>query len=170
MSGVLAFDPSLTGFGWRGDEDGGVIKPHTKLRGAERLAYIRNAVLVLLRQLQPEHVFMEELPKGGRQGSAGVIGRAELYGIVRLLCYDLEIPLTEVNPMTLKIFATGTGKASKDEMIANAIRRFAYLGNNNDEADALLLWHFGRSLLDGKPTIPLPATHLRALDGRVVLA
>ena len=40
----------------------------------------------------------------------------EMMGVLRVICETREIPYMEVDPSTLKLFATGSGKASKAQM------------------------------------------------------
>jgi crossover junction endodeoxyribonuclease RuvC len=71
----------------------------------------------------------------------------ELGGIVRLALLEASIPWVNINTSALKKFATGKGNVGKDEMIAHAIRDFGFLGSNNNEADAFLLWSMGQAAL-----------------------
>jgi hypothetical protein len=48
------------------------------------------------------------------------------------------------------MFATGKGNASKDEVLACAIRKLDYLGFSKDEADALFLLDMARAHYDGR--------------------
>lgn len=60
-------------------------------------------------------------------GIAGVIEAVAMrYGLVAL----------DMPPSTIKKFATGKGRASKEEMI-EAARRFGYTGSDEHEADAV---------------------------------
>lgn len=65
-----------------------------------------------------------------------------LAGFWWLLVHALEkiAPVAVVQPSTLKKFATGNGRADKDEMLAAAIAAFPQAGiRNNDVADAAAL-------------------------------
>lgn len=137
MIPALAFDASLTDFGWCASPTlTGRIR--VKSRDTERLADIRHALEGLIYQHAPRVVAIEGYAYGASQ-KAHQIG--ELGGMVRLLLHDHGIPLVVVQPTSIKKYATGKGNAQKDDMVATAIRAFGFAGNNNNEADAYLLWH-----------------------------
>ncbi len=52
-------------------------------------------------------------------------------------------PINTVNVATLKLWATGSGRAGKDQMIAAAAERWG-VELTNDEADAALVAAWGR--------------------------
>lgn len=57
------------------------------------------------------------------------------------VCADLRLTCREANIMTVKSFFAGTGRASKDDMIA-AARRFGWFPKNDNEADSLAVWSY----------------------------
>lgn len=66
----------------------------------------------------------------------GIAGILEAVAIrSNAVVFDVAVP-------TIKKFATGSGRAFKNEMIDAAQRRFDYPGNNEHEADALCLYHY----------------------------
>lgn len=86
--------------------------------------------------------------------------------IVAHVLWKLGLTMVVVPPPTLKVFATGKGNASKDEVLAATIRRYGHLTHpgvsGNDEADALQLSAMGAFKL-GQPLVDLPKEHTRAL-------
>ena len=74
--------------------------------------------------------------------------------MVMVLAAQLHMGLLVVNPATLKMWATGSGKASKDEMVKAAHRLWPehLMGRviEDDEADSLLLLAYARER-GGKP-------------------
>lgn len=65
---------------------------------------------------------------------------SELHGILLEVCDELDLPEPEyVNPMTLKKFATGNGKANKLDMISACRTRYNFNPRTDDEADAFWL-------------------------------
>lgn len=69
-----------------------------------------------------------------------------------------------IGPTVRAKYATGKGNASKDAVLAAAVRRYPDIDiTGNDIADAVILMAIGCRLL-GKPIDDMPATHLAALD------
>lgn len=62
------------------------------------------------------------------------------------------------------MYATGTGRADKDKVLAAVIRRWSeYEIENNNIADGMVFASMAARLI-GKPIEALPAAHLRAMD------
>lgn len=73
--------------------------------------------------------------------------------------------ITVVPPAVVKMYATGKGNASKDAVLAAAIKRYPDVDiPGNDIADAVILLAIGCRLAGRPLEDQLPATHLRALD------
>lgn len=66
----------------------------------------------------------------------------ELRGVMKAVCYLYNWHYLEVQPTTLKKWATGSGKASKQEMVEAACKYEPDI-ISDDQADAVLLRHFG---------------------------
>ncbi len=85
---------------------------------------------------------------------------SELRGIIMLVAAELEIPTFAVNPMTLKLWLTGSGKAKKPDMIASVHRRFGINTNDDNEADAIAVafyqLHQNRVALANESQVKLP--------------
>jgi Holliday junction resolvasome RuvABC endonuclease subunit len=93
---------------------------------------------------------------------SSVIQIAELGGVVRHELWARKVPVLEVSPGTLKVFATGKGTSSKVAMIIEARSRLGYEGQDDNEADALWLRALGLAVVN-EPICRLPANHTRAL-------
>jgi Holliday junction resolvasome RuvABC endonuclease subunit len=133
MTRVLGLDLSLTATGYAYNEEVvGVIR--SKAKGERRLAEIRDAVEELA--FEADVVVLEGYSYASAN-QAHQIG--ELGGVIRLTLWQRRKPFVEVPPAVLKKFATGKGNADKDAMLAAAIRRFGFEGDNNNAADAWLL-------------------------------
>jgi crossover junction endodeoxyribonuclease RuvC len=130
---ALGLDLSLTATGYASAKATGVFKVRTT--GMRRLAEIRETMLDLA--LDVDVVAIEEYAFSRADAYAHELG--ELGGIVRLTLWQRRIPYVDIPPASLKRFATGKGNASKDEVLAAAIRRFEFEGSNNNEADAWIL-------------------------------
>lgn len=64
----------------------------------------------------------------------------EMHGVMKLWCVQRSIKCIGVSPTKLKRWATGDGKAKKDQMVAAARRMFPDRAiTGDDEADALML-------------------------------
>lgn len=139
MTRVLGLDLGLmaTGYAYN-DEASGVIR--SKARGPRRLAEIRDAVLDFV---YDSDVVVLEGYSYASQNRAHQVG--ELGGVIRLSLYNARVPYVEVPPAMLKKFATGKGNADKDAVLAAAIRRFGFEGDDNNAADAWILRAMGLS-------------------------
>jgi crossover junction endodeoxyribonuclease RuvC len=137
MIRVLGLDLSLTATGFAySDEVVGTFM--TKARGMPRLAEIRDFIVGLVDHID---VVVFEGYAFARPNQAHQLG--ELGGVVRLALHDRRVPFIDVPPASLKRFATGRGNADKDAMLAAAIRRFDFPGEDNNAADAWLLRAMG---------------------------
>lgn len=148
---IVTLDLSLTATGFCADRRSETWT--TKLRGHERLQYIRDAVYASLVYEKPSCVFIEGFAFGAKGSSVYEIGG--LGWMVRHLLWEFNVPYATVPPSSLKKYATGKGNANKDEMIAAAIRRFGFPGSDNNAADAWLLWHLANEHL-GHPVVSVP--------------
>lgn len=81
----------------------------------------------------------------------------------RLLEINCEI--IPVSPAQRMIYATGSGRASKDQVLAATVKRHPGIDvTGNDEADATLLMAMGKRLLGEPIDGQIPVSHLRAMD------
>lgn len=68
---------------------------------------------------------------------------AELRGVLLEVCDELELPEPEfVNPSTLKKFATGDGRATKEQMMRACREKYRYEPPDDNAADACHLYHY----------------------------
>jgi crossover junction endodeoxyribonuclease RuvC len=101
------------------------------------------------------------------------------WAFVRLCAFD-GIPVLDVPPATLKLYASGHGDANKREVLAAVqkhlpqfdIRKVNAKGDplktlDDNRADAAVLCAIGMDLL-GHPLAVMPAAHRKALDKLVV--
>lgn len=115
---------------------------------------------------RPDLIVMEGYSFGSKDGQA--FSRAEIRGVLRSSATRWGVPFVEIDPSTLKMFATGRGNAPKPEVISNIRERFGYEGYNDNEADAIALWHMAHQYLNtGQSTVKLPQAHTRALTGKI---
>lgn len=153
MSAVVGVDPSIASTGVFGITEHSQLFKRVQSKPAdqtlaERLGRMRaqaietvRAVSASVAPLEPVLIVIE----GPAFGSNNAQTHA-LAGFWWLLVHGLAklAPIAVVQPPTLKKFATGNGRAGKDEMLAAAIEAFPGLGiKNNDVADAAALAGMG---------------------------
>lgn len=147
----MGVDPSLasTGYAYR-HRDGGEIYIGTitsgKLRGPQRLVYMREQMRALLENVRPDIVIYEGYAMGGK---GRVFNIGELGGQYLTLMYEMGITVEIVPPTTLKMAIIGAGAAGKTykgvknpnkAAMRDAIRtRYGFDMQQDDEADAYAL-------------------------------
>lgn len=90
--------------------DGGIIK----LNSIEKLGEAYNMYEPLFSTFKPNVVVLEKVNVGGLKfGAINVIKLAQLQAIIRLLCYEYNCEVYEVNPTSMKKSITGNGRAEK---------------------------------------------------------
>lgn len=68
---------------------------------------------------------------------------SEFRGILLEVCDEFDLPEPEfVNVAALKKFSTGSGRATKGEMMAACVERYRFHPRSHDEADAFLLFQY----------------------------
>ncbi len=147
----MGIDPSLasTGFAYRRREDGDVYLgtiTSEKLRGPQRLSYMRDRLADLVDEVLPDIVIYEGYAMGGK---GRVFNIGELGGVFLTMLYERGITVEIVPPTTLKMAITGAGAAGKaykgvknpnKAAMRDAIRtRYGFDIQQDDEADAYAL-------------------------------
>ena len=141
MKKVAGIDPSLVQTGVAG-VDGRLHTIKTgKLRGVERLAFLEAQLLPHI--LAADLVVIEGQSFNARGRSH--FSLAELHGVLHLACFKSHVETVVVPPATLKKWATGDGRATKDQMLEAARQKGADPANY-DEADSYHLRAYGVSL------------------------
>lgn len=93
------------------------------------------------------------------------------YHIIRYLCRRLDIECLEVPPITNKLFFTDNARATKNEMVDNAIKKFGDIIDFNkiskkhreDVSDALSLYELGYKYLKCN-RLPAPKGYVDTQD------
>lgn len=81
-----------------------------------------------------------------------IIARGEMCGIIKYhVLHVLRVPVIMVPPNALKSYATGNGKAGKEDML-NTAHNQGYYANNHDEADAYFAAQLGATLYFNEKT------------------
>ena len=151
MSYYIGIDPSLTGCAVAViDETGKLIESYrfeNKLKGVERLIYIRNCVNEVIKKYREniEMVGIEGYARGAmnRREEAGELG-----GILRVLIYESFIAYTDIAPSQIKKFATGKGNTQKDHVLLAVYKKWGVEFRTNDEADAFVAAQIVRAMFE----------------------
>lgn len=159
---VCGLDLSLTctGVAWPGWTD--TIKPPAKLRGHDRLHFIKDRVKDFAFNAD---LVVVEGPAYGSQRSGiqrGHHERAGLWWLITHMLWTNRLPFAVVDPTGLKRYATGKGNADKAAMMLATARRFPWFAGGEDESDAAWLMAAGRDWL-GAPVVDLPKAQREAL-------
>jgi crossover junction endodeoxyribonuclease RuvC len=138
----------------------------TKLSGHERLAYIRDQVLI---EVGGGDILV--VLEGYAFSRVNLTHLGEVVGVVKVALWEAGIPsLVQLTPGGLKKFVSGRGNAKKDEMRLEAFKRFGFEAKTQDEVEAVCLAWAGRYWLakaEGDPFIPV--SHVAALEKMEVL-
>lgn len=153
---VIGLDLSLTKTGIAGAS--GVTFLSKGGNGDARLVRLRDDLVTTIKHAEDLNygqlfAVLEDLPKQAM--GAGLTGRAQ--GVARELLSRRGIPVATVAPATLKLWAAGNGRATKEDMIAAAQMHAGIEGNtwvvgrklSDDEADAYLLRSLGLAWMRG---------------------
>lgn len=181
---VAGLDPSLACTGYA-RPDGSVARiptstDHPTLDRIDRidreLRRLLGTRLVLDPDAPPEEVLVPELVVvegfgGGGRGREAGLKITGLGTVLRLTIWRAGIPLVEVAPATLKLYATGNGRADKRAMreaYADRLRPTIAdrpLDVGHDEIDALWLRDVGRWLVEEDPVAgPHPDAAASSID------
>lgn len=167
-SNTAALDLSLTGTGFCCD--GHTECWRSKLRGHERLQFILKKLSDAIDKHGVTIIYIEGFSFGSKGQS--VVDLGGLGWLVRHYLWARGITYVNVPPGVLKKYCTGKGNANKNDMIAEAIRRFQFMGSDDNEADAWVLWHLAMEH-QGKPIVKVPkdqalsATKVEVVKGKV---
>ena len=147
---MLGIDQSLTNLGVVSLS--GVAPPvysgihfETKQGGGQRLLTEIPGMISPLLDTKPDLMVIE----GGSFGAIGMIySLGELSGILRYMAHQRGIQTLVPSPMTIKLFATGSGKATKIEMCLRIQAEFGFQIPNEHIADAFWMAMVGAAYLE----------------------
>ncbi|MGQ9708147.1 MAG: crossover junction endodeoxyribonuclease RuvC [bacterium] len=150
---ILGLDPGLsaTGFGVLNEAGWvlkyGVISTDSGQGVSERLLHLSQEVRKIVKKFQPKYCAVETLFfKGG--GARSVILSAQSRGTILTVLAKDRVPVFELTPATVKLAATGSGRASKSQL-NYMIRKLLKINHDLPEhaADALAVAYCLRSRL-----------------------
>lgn len=91
--------------------------------------------------------------------------RGGLWWCIRLELFRRGVPVAQIPPSNVKIYATGNGRADKAEVMLHMVRRCPWaLITGEDTADAFTLVAMCAAH-EGHPVASFPQTHTRGLTG-----
>jgi len=164
---VVGVDASLTSSGYAyTDRAMGVITGRVrpkKLRGAERLQLIAAEIESIFFLVGADFLAVEGYSMGSRNSRCFHIG--ELGGVLKLVALRRGMRILTVPPTSLKIFATGSGRAEKEDVIQGIAANWGQSIASHDEADAFVLMKIGEAFGNRRVYRTYPEVRRRALDG-----
>jgi crossover junction endodeoxyribonuclease RuvC len=116
--------------------ESGVLVPG-KLPIAERLGRILVGLEAVIARVRPGEVSVEQVFSGASPRSALVLGQAR--GVALAAAARAGLPVFEYAPSEVKLAFTGSGRASKDQMVRTARTLLGVAAELADEADAIAL-------------------------------
>lgn len=164
---IVGIDPSLTGTGIASTAgwcthigQDGILKQSLAVR-VNTLANLRHDIIEAVGT--PDLVVIEA-PSFRSLGGGSLERHALWWSLVTALC-GRGVPVVEVTPAQLQLYATGRGVGGKAAVIDAVARRwpgYETKGDNN-LCDAVVLAAMGADWA-GQPMATVPATHRKALD------
>lgn len=81
--------------------------------------------------------------EGFMRGKAAVKVSHSYRGVIKACCCVHDVEYIDIQPMDLKYFVTGKKSSDKLEMIKFAREKYGYMGNDDNIADSIHLFHYG---------------------------
>lgn len=172
---IVGLDLSLTSTGVYDPEHAAgvtikvpIAKNASELQRARRLGTITKRVLEVC-GLTGEHYFpradlvvLEGYAFGAKAQREHM---GELGGLMKVRLMWAGVPFVVVPPSKLKMYATGRGNASKEEVLLAVARRAGAEITGNDVADAWVLFQMAAAHYSHPFRVVMPQSHDRALAG-----
>ncbi len=142
MKKILALDIATT-TGWKTETASGTwnLKPNRGESEGMRVVRFKSKVKELV-ELEGIELISYERPAGRFKSS--IMVASEMVGVLKELCIEAGLDLACYSATEIKKFATGKGNANKESMVQAAKEQYGYLGDSDDEADAIHLYHLTR--------------------------
>jgi len=137
--------------------ESGVLAPGAARPMAERLAAILDGLAEVIRRTRPAEVSVEQVFSGTSARSALVLGQAR--GVALAAAARAGLAVHEYAPAEVKLAFTGSGRASKEQMLRTAHMLLGSAPRLADEADALALavCHLARRKVRAFSSVRAPA-------------
>jgi Holliday junction resolvasome RuvABC endonuclease subunit len=97
-------------------------------------------------QLEGINIVVYERVAG--QHANSIIHAAKMVAMIEIYCEEIGINYRAYSAGEIKRFATGNGNANKQKMIDSAKQKYGYVGKNDNEADAIHLYHLAKQDLN----------------------
>ena len=140
---ILALDVA-THCGWATKTASGVWDLSIKRDESSGMRLIRfKAKLAEVVKLEKIDLVVFERTAGMHKSS--IIVQAELHGVLKIFCEENKLDYRAFSAKEIKTFATGKGNSGKPAMIQAAKDKYNYQGEDDNEADALHIYHLAKS-------------------------
>jgi Holliday junction resolvasome RuvABC endonuclease subunit len=107
-----------------------------------RLVRFRNKLVELINL---ENINLVVFERPGGQYKSSIIVQSEIQGQIKIICEDNHVEYRAYSSAEIKKYATGKGNVGKPAMIEAANKKLGYIGNNDNEADALWLLELAKN-------------------------
>jgi len=104
-----------------------------------------------IKEIKPDIIIYEQASQRGGSATEILIGFTTH---LQSVCYMRHIDHEAIRADTIKIFATGKGKADKDEMIKACVSKIGIIPIDDNHADALWILEFAKANYSSIPLIP----------------
>lgn len=118
----------------------------TKKKGCSRLIHIRNEIVNILDDIDPDLVVVEGYSYGSK-GHAFSIG--ELGGLIKEMLFSCLFNTVIVPPTCLKKFVTAKGNSGKEIMLVKTLVKYGIEFGDDNLCDAFGLAKMGKAYLKG---------------------
>lgn len=163
---VVGIDASLTSTGYAFFLDNELVAGTIKskdLRGPKRLDFLVGKVEEIFSRANADFLALEGYSMGSKGSRVFHIG--ELGGALKLVAIRRNMRILTIPPSSLKIFATGHGRAEKEDVIRGIEANWGYQIGKHDMADAFVLLHMGIAFGNRRAYRCYPEERRRALEG-----
>lgn len=137
---ILAIDPA-TKLGWAVNNTIYGLENYTVKAGEStgmKWIRLKSFLYELIKKEGTELVVYE---RAGGRFKNDIASHSKFIAIIELCCTELNVEYRAYSATEIKKYATGKGNASKGDMIAAAVKNYAYSGTDDNIADALHIWN-----------------------------
>lgn len=142
---ILALDPAAsTGFAHSDGTHGAYLLTHVfDRRPGDRLVRFSVWLNEFLRKHPTELIAAEDASFGSPNPSIQAMHN-ELRAVIYLVAAERELTVKMFHPSTIKLFATGRGRAKKPDMIRACREKLGIVSDSDDEVDAIWIMELAK--------------------------